>query len=125
MSKIVLITGASSGFGRDTAETLAAAGHKVFAGVRDIGERNAVVATQLRVKAIEVVDLDVTSDASVDAALAEVLAKSSGRLDVVINNAGVASAGVSETEPPRVCRRPQLLRDWGYGIKQNEQQILA
>ena len=104
MSKIILITGASSGFGRDTAETLAAAGHKVFAGVRDIGGRNAGVADQLRAKAIEVVDLDVTSDASVDTALAEVLTKSGGRLDVVINNAGLASAGVSETFTPEQLR---------------------
>lgn len=104
MSKIILITGASSGFGRDTAETLAAAGHKVFAGVRDIGGRNADVAAQLRAKAIEVAELDVTSDASVDAALADVLAKTGGRLDVVINNAGLASAGVSETFTPDQVR---------------------
>jgi NAD(P)-dependent dehydrogenase (short-subunit alcohol dehydrogenase family) len=104
MNKTILITGASSGFGRDTAETLAAAGHTVFAGVRDIAGRNRAVADALRAKAIEVVDLDVTSDASVDAAIAALLAKSGGRLDVVVNNAGIASAGVSESFTPAQLR---------------------
>jgi NAD(P)-dependent dehydrogenase (short-subunit alcohol dehydrogenase family) len=104
MSKIVLITGASSGFGRDTAETLAAADHTVFAGVRDVDGRNRDVVAALRAKAIEVVELDVTSDTSVDAAIATLLARSGGRLDVVINNAGLASAGVSEAFTPDQLR---------------------
>lgn len=97
MKKIILITGASSGFGRDTAETLAATGHKVFAGVRDIAGRNLAVADALREKGIEPVALDVTSDPSVNAAIAAVLSKSGGKLDVVINNAGIALGGVSES----------------------------
>jgi len=97
MNKTILVTGASSGFGRDTAETLAAAGHRVFAGVRDITGRNRAVTNALRAKAIEVIDLDVTSDASVDAAIAALVAKSGGRLDVLVNNAGIAAAGVSES----------------------------
>ena len=97
MTKTILITGASSGFGRDTAETLAAAGHKVFAGVRDIAGRNRAIAGELHAKGIETVELDVTSDSSVNAAVAAVLAKSDGKLDVVINNAGILSAGVSES----------------------------
>ena len=104
MSKIILITGASSGFGRDTAHTLAAAGHKVFAGVRDIAGRNLAVAEELRSKGIEPLALDVTSDASVDGALSALLAASGGRLDVVINNAGIASAGVSESFTPEQLR---------------------
>jgi NAD(P)-dependent dehydrogenase (short-subunit alcohol dehydrogenase family) len=104
MQKIILITGASSGFGRDTAETLAAAGHKVFAGIRDVAGRNLAVADALRTKGIEPVALDVTSDPSVNAAIAAVLAKSGGKLDVVINNAGIASAGVSETFTPEQLR---------------------
>ena len=47
-SKTILITGASSGFGRDMAETLAADAHKVYAGVRDLAGRNsAACAAQL------------------------------------------------------------------------------
>ena len=103
-TQTVLITGASSGFGRDTAETLAAVGYKVFAGVRDIAGRNRAVADALRLKGIEPLALDVTSDASVDAAVATLRAKSGGKLDVVINNAGVASAGVSESFTPEQLR---------------------
>lgn len=104
MKKTVLITGASSGFGRDTAETLAATGYQVFAGVRDIAGRNRAVADTLRGKGIEPVALDVTNDPSVNAAIAVVLARSGGKLDVVINNAGIASMGVSESFTPEQLR---------------------
>jgi NADP-dependent 3-hydroxy acid dehydrogenase YdfG len=40
MSKVILITGSSAGFGRDTTETLARAGYRVFASIRDIAGRN-------------------------------------------------------------------------------------
>lgn len=104
MTKTILVTGASSGFGRDTVLTLAATGNKVFAGVRDPGGRNRTAANELRAKGIESVDLDVTSDASVDAALATVLGKSGGKLNVVVNNAGIAAAGVSEAFTPEQVR---------------------
>ena len=104
MIKTILITGASSGFGRDTAETLAAAGHKVFAGVRDITGRNREVASALRTKGIEPLALDVTSDSNVNAAVKTLLAKSGGKLDVIINNAGIALAGVSESFTPEQVR---------------------
>ncbi len=98
MSKTVLITGASSGFGRHTAETLAHAGHRVFASMRDIAGRNGPRAEALRAKGIHVVELDVTDDASVERGVAEVFAQA-GRLDVLVNNAGIGSAGVSEAFP--------------------------
>lgn len=104
MIKTILITGASSGFGRDTAETLAAAGHKVFAGVRDITGRNREVANALRTKGIEPLALDVTSDSNINAAVKTLLAKSGGKLDVIINNAGIALAGVSESFTPEQVR---------------------
>lgn len=115
MSKIVLITGASSGFGRDTAETLRKAGHSVFAGVRDIDGRNRGVADALRANAIEVVELDVTNDTSVETALSTLLARTGGHLDVVINNAGVASAGVSEAFTPEQVR--QLFEVNVFGVQ--------
>jgi NAD(P)-dependent dehydrogenase (short-subunit alcohol dehydrogenase family) len=95
MSRTILITGASSGFGRDTAETLAGAGHRVFATMRDIAGRNRLPAETLRAKRIEVLEMDVTSDASVEQGVASVL-EQAGRLDVLVNNAGLGSAGISE-----------------------------
>ena len=99
MSKVILITGASTGFGRDTAETLGRAGHTVFASFRDIDGRNRAHATALRAQNIHVVELDVTSDASVNIAVGAVLSQSK-RLDVLINNAGIGAGGVSETFTP-------------------------
>ena len=98
-TKTILITGASTGFGRDTAETLARAGHKVFASMRDPEAKNRTHAEALRGQNIEVVELDVTDSQSVDRAVAAVIAKA-GRIDVLINNAGVAAAGVSEAFTP-------------------------
>ncbi len=99
MTKTILITGASTGFGRDTAETLARAGHNVFASMRDPKAKNRLHADALRGQDIEVVELDVTDTQSVDRAVAEVIAKA-GRIDVLINNAGVLAAGVSEAFTP-------------------------
>ena len=99
MTKTILITGASTGFGRDTAETLSRAGHKVFASMRDPEVRNRIHAHALRGQNIEVVELDVTDSQSVDRAVTAVIAKAS-RIDVLINNAGVLAAGVSEAFTP-------------------------
>src|SRR5215813_8795450 len=95
MSKTILITGTSSGFGRDTAETLAHAGHRVFASMRDIVGRNRTHADALDAKGIKVVQLDVTNDDSVERGVKSVLTQG-GRLDVLINNAGIGSLNVSE-----------------------------
>lgn len=99
MTKSILITGASTGFGRDTAETLARAGHKVFASMRDPEAKNRDHADALRGQGIEVVELDVTDSQSVDGAVAAVISKA-GRISILINNAGVAAAGVSEAFTP-------------------------
>jgi len=95
MSKTILITGASSGFGRITAEALAQAGHMVFASMRDPNVKNRNHAQEMRQQGIAVVELDISNDASVDHAVKKVLADT-GRIDVLINNAGIASAGITE-----------------------------
>jgi NADP-dependent 3-hydroxy acid dehydrogenase YdfG len=95
MGKTILITGASSGFGRLTAETLSNSEHKVFAGFRSTDGRKKQVADELRAKNIEILKLDVTDQDSVDGAIAQLLEKSNNGLDVVVNNAGMASAGIS------------------------------
>src|SRR6202043_2753045 len=103
LAKTILITGASTGFGRDTAETLTREGYSVFASFRDIANRNEPHAEALRRAGINVVELDVTNNNSVEGAVSNVLSRA-GRIDVLINNAGIASAGVSEAFTPEQIR---------------------
>src|SRR5260370_36525145 len=100
MSKTVLITGASSGFGRVAVETLAHAGHRVFASMRDIADRNGPHAKALRAKGIHVVELDVTDDAAVARGVAEVVAQAERR-DGRVSEARVGSAGGAPRADPR------------------------
>ena len=86
--RVVLITGASSGIGRATAELLAAQGHRVFGGVR-------AAATTRPLAGVELVPLDVRDEASVKACV-EGVHSWSGRIDVLINNAGVNLVGAVE-----------------------------
>ena len=96
MAKTILVTGASSGFGRLTAEMLSKSGHKVFAGFRSAEGARKQIADELKAKNIEILKVDVTDQASVDKAIVQLLEKSGDKLDVVVNNAGMASAGLSE-----------------------------
>jgi NAD(P)-dependent dehydrogenase (short-subunit alcohol dehydrogenase family) len=95
MSKTILITGASSGFGRDTSETLFRAGHTVYASMRGAQGKNRKTAEALRKLGIKTVELDVSDDASVEAGVKKVLAEA-GKIDVLVNNAGIMSVGVTE-----------------------------
>ncbi|MEA5125675.1 SDR family NAD(P)-dependent oxidoreductase [Xanthomonas floridensis] len=101
MSKRILVTGASSGFGRLSAEALAGAGHTVYASMRDTAGRNAGVAQEMaelagtRQLALHAVELDVQSQASADAAIAAIVAEAGG-LDVVVHNAGHMVFGPAE-----------------------------
>jgi NAD(P)-dependent dehydrogenase (short-subunit alcohol dehydrogenase family) len=100
-SKSVLITGAGSGLGKLTALALLARRASVFACLRDPEGRDATAAVELRAAArgssarLEVLTLDVRSDASVEAA-AGALRALTDHLDVAINNAGLSAMGVNE-----------------------------
>jgi NAD(P)-dependent dehydrogenase (short-subunit alcohol dehydrogenase family) len=98
-----VVTGASSGFGRVTAERFAAAGWRVFATVRDPRGRQAQAASELEQLGIRVVDLEVTDQASVDRAAAEI--RAAGPVDVPVNNAGAAYFGVVEAFTPEAIQR--------------------
>lgn len=107
---VVLVTGSNSGFGRLIAETLARRGHAVFAGVLESEGLNAGATGELRDLAyaeglqLSVVDLDVTDDASVEGAVGEVV-RTQGRIDVVVNNAGVSYVGPIEAFTPEEVQR--------------------
>ena len=99
--EVVLVTGSSSGFGRVLVESLARKGYTVFASMREASGRNAAANGELTSLAqrdnlpLHVVEMDVTDDASVDNAVNEVVGRE-GRIDVLVNNAGVSYRGATE-----------------------------
>lgn len=101
--KIILITGASTGFGNLTAKLLAEKGHTVYATMRDTDGKNKAHKNALlgwatsHQKNLRVVALDVTQDKSVDDAKTHILSETNGRIDVIINNAGIYGGGIQET----------------------------
>jgi NAD(P)-dependent dehydrogenase (short-subunit alcohol dehydrogenase family) len=105
MKYIIVITGASSGFGLMTAQALARAGHTVYASMRETTGRNAPQAAEVRKYAtdhgvdLRPIELDVSSQPSVDAAIEKIVAEN-GRLDVVIHNAGHMVFGPAEAFTP-------------------------
>lgn len=104
-NEIVLVTGASSGFGLMASRALAEAGHTVYASMRDTAGRNAPRAAEAAAWAAEhgadlrTVELDVQSDTSAEAAVTRVLADA-GRLDAVVHNAGHMVFGPAEAFTP-------------------------
>ncbi|MEM1237035.1 MAG: SDR family oxidoreductase [Pseudomonadota bacterium] len=91
----ILITGAASGFGELIVADLIGAGHRVVGSLRDANGRNAEAAASLRALGADLVEIDVTDEASVEAGVAkaeEIL----GQIDVLINNAGVGAHGLQE-----------------------------
>ena len=99
MSKKVLITGASGGFGKLTVHTLLQQGHQVAATMRNPEGRNKAIADELRNAGAHIIELDVTDDASVNNGVKQVI-DSLGGIDVVVNNAGVGVLGMQEHFTP-------------------------
>ena len=95
MANKILITGSNGGFGKLTVETLLKAGHHVAASMRGIDGKNKDAANALRASGAVVVEIDVTSDESVNKGVKEAIDQLDG-LDVVINNAGVGVSGMQE-----------------------------
>ncbi len=99
--KVVLITGSSSGFGLLTTRTLLEQGYTVIASMRGLDGKNKEHADNLKTFAegkpgqLHLLELDVTSDSSVETAVKQAL-EIAGRIDVVINNAGFGVAGFAE-----------------------------
>lgn len=94
MKKVIFITGISSGFGKETASILAAQGHTVYGTVRKPVNADPKVNS---------VVMDLTDGASIRAAI-EIVVKNEGRIDVLINNAGMHTGGPIETMPMETIR---------------------
>src|SRR5256886_970971 len=105
MKDVIVITGASSGFGALAARALARAGYTVYAGMRETSGRNAPQVAEAQKYAAEhavdlrTIELDVASEASADAAIEEIVTVH-GRLDVVIHNASHMVFGPAEAFTP-------------------------
>src|SRR5580704_17873309 len=105
MKQVIVITGASSGFGELTAHELAKAGHVVYASMRETKGRNAPQVEAAKKFAAEnkvdlrTIELDVASQESVDAAIQHIVSED-GHLDVVIHNAGHMVFGPAEAFTP-------------------------
>jgi len=89
MKKVILITGISSGFGKETAKLLAGKGHTVYGTVR----KDAMTGTP-----VHYLTMDLTDVESIKSAVSTVIEKE-GRIDVLINNAGMHTGGPAETTP--------------------------
>ena len=107
MTKVILITGASSGIGFDAAASLARQGHRVYAAARRVERMEPL-------KALGVVPLrmDVTDEASMEAGVRTVL-EAEGRIDVLVNNAGYGYFGAIENVPMEEARRQQEVNVFG------------
>src|ERR1700756_4557616 len=105
MKKVIVITGASSGFGQLTAHELAKAGHVVYASMRETTGRNVPQVEAAKKFAAEnkvdlrTIELDVASQESVDSAIQRIVSEN-GRFDVVIHNAGHMVFGPAEAFTP-------------------------
>jgi NAD(P)-dependent dehydrogenase (short-subunit alcohol dehydrogenase family) len=105
MKNVIVITGASSGFGALAARALARAGHTVYASMRETTGRNAPQVKEVEKYAAEhdvdlrAIELDVSSQESSDAAIRKIVADN-GRLDVVVHNAGHMVFGPAEAFTP-------------------------
>lgn len=120
--KTILITGTSTGFGKLTALTLAKAGYNVIAAMRNITNKNKDAAEQLSaIPGIEVVEMDVTSDESVNRSVEYALSKY-GAIDVLVNNAGVS--GVGPLEAYSINQLKSLFETNVYGVLRTYKAVL-
>ena len=120
MKKVILITGSSTGFGALMVKTFAREGHTVIATMRNVSGKNATFAQTLgALPNTEVVDLDVTDDASVKNAVKAVYAKH-GKIDVLINNAGIYGGGVLESYTLPQLQKLFDVNVWGMHRMNNE-----
>jgi short-subunit dehydrogenase len=93
MKKVILITGASSGMGKEFARELLNDGHVVYGAARRVEKMDDIKAI-----GVKILQMDVTDDASMVRGV-ETIIKNEGRIDVLVNNAGFGSYGAIEDVP--------------------------
>lgn len=113
-SPVVLVTGVSSGIGRAVADAFAAKGFEVFGTSRN-------PRTTQPVAGVELVQLDVTDDASVAAAVSTVVQRA-GRIDIVVNNAGAGVFGAAEETS--IAQAQQLFETNFFGLVRLTREVL-
>lgn len=106
-NKVILITGASSGIGYDTAVHLAKQGHKVYAAARRVE-----LMEPLKEYGVVPICMDVTVESSMREGVDAVI-NAEGRIDVLVNNAGYGWFGAIETTPMEEARRQQEVNVFG------------
>ncbi len=121
--KNIIITGSSSGFGLKAAKDFADKGYQVFATMRNPEGKNASVKADLENHSanIKVVDMDVTNDASVKEAIANILSLAR-TIDILINNAGIMYVGI--TEAYSVAQAHEQMETNYYGAIRAMQAVL-
>lgn len=121
--KSIVVTGSSSGFGQKAVKDFADKGYQVFATMRGPTGKNATVKAELEAysDSIHVVDMDVTHDESVKTAIAGVLEKA-GKIDVLLNNAGVMYLGI--TEAFSIAQAREQMETNYYGAMRTIQAVL-
>ena len=100
--QVAVVTGANSGIGRATALHLAQQGYRVFGTVRSIEKAGKLQsrATELGIT-VELIEMDVADDASVQRGFADIF-RTTDRVDVLVNNAGIGGNGVVEESTPQM-----------------------
>ena len=107
MTKVILVTGASSGIGFDAAEAFARQGHRVYAAARRVERME-----PLKELGVVPLRMDVTDEASMEAGVRTVL-EAEGRIDVLVNNAGYGYFGAIENVSMEEARRQQEVNVFG------------
>ncbi len=105
-NKIAVVTGANRGIGLAIAKTFAAQGARVLACMRQVSvEALAEIAQDVGPGQVQVVALDLADEASIKAAIKEIAQLTGNRVDVLVNNAGIASGGLFQMTPIDEMRR--------------------